>query len=276
MKGDTVVLNYDIYNNGLREWVVFLHGIGGKNDTFSAQIDKFSKEYNLLLIELPWHNSSPFPYKNINPKNLSKEIKKVLDFVKIENAHFVALSLGTIVLSHFSTIYPEYIKTMTLTSSAIEVTLFLKYIIMLVYPFKWLLPYKIIYNVAVYLVAPQKKYKSIRKLYTDEFDRMNRRHIVAWVDYMIYVLFPKKTVKNMKKLFKGRVKFISGSKDTFFLKGSKRTASKITDGEIDILDGCCHVCNLDGAELYNKKVLSFIKEHNKDNKNIPIDIEREI
>ena len=271
------MLKHDIYEGGFEDWVVFLHGIGGKNTTFQNQIADFSKEYNLILIELPWHNASPFKYEDLTPQTISDEIKEVLDYNDIESAHFVALSLGTIVLSHFSTIYPEYIKSMVLTSSVIEVSLLLRCLVTLVFPFKWILPYKLVYNLCVFAVAPQKQYKDARKMFIEEFDKIPRRKIISWVDYMKHVMYPKRTIEKMHKLFNNKIYFISGSNDKIFLNGSKITAQKLANGKIDILDKCCHICNLDGYELYNKKVLSFLKKYKTDNlSKIRIDIKKKL
>lgn len=220
------MLKYNIHDNNFEDWVVFFHGIGGSNKTFDNQIEDFSKEYNLLLIELPWHNQSPFPHKKITPQNISEAIKEVLEYNDIKQAHFIALSLGTIVLSHFCTTYPQYIKSIVLTASVIEVSPILRTLVTLVYPFKYILPYKFVYNFCVYAVAPQKTYKKERKMFIDEFDKMPRNNIISWVDYMAHVLYPKRTIEKMNKLYKDNIYFISGSKDIFFLQGAKMLSKK--------------------------------------------------
>ena len=49
------MLKYEIIDNQAEEWVVFIHGLGGSTKTWKKQIDAFSKNYNLLLLDLPGH-----------------------------------------------------------------------------------------------------------------------------------------------------------------------------------------------------------------------------
>ena len=49
------MLKYEIIDNKAEEWVVFIHGIGGSTKTWNKQIDAFSENYNLLLLDLPGH-----------------------------------------------------------------------------------------------------------------------------------------------------------------------------------------------------------------------------
>ena len=49
------MLKYEIIDNQKEEWVVFVHGIGGSTKTWGKQIEAFSEQYNLLLLDLPGH-----------------------------------------------------------------------------------------------------------------------------------------------------------------------------------------------------------------------------
>ena len=49
------MLKYEVIDNQKEEWVVFVHGIGGSTKTWGKQIDEFSENYNLLLLDLPGH-----------------------------------------------------------------------------------------------------------------------------------------------------------------------------------------------------------------------------
>ena len=60
------MLKYEIVNNQKQDWVVFVHGIAGSTLTWKKQVDDFSKQYNLLLLDLPGHG-----------KNADNIIKKV-------------------------------------------------------------------------------------------------------------------------------------------------------------------------------------------------------
>lgn len=253
------MLHYDKYYNNKKEWVVFIHGIGGNNKTWDNQIEDFSKEFNLILIELPAHGRSKNIDYKIDKDKICEAIKEVLDYEKIESANFVALSLGTIVFSHFVVKYPMCVKSVVLTGAAINMNWFCKTCLAIAYPFLHILPYKMLYNIIVFIVAPHKKYKSARRLFIDEFDTMERKRIIEWVKFVALVIKAKQTVFKMKKCDKN-ILFISGGGDFLFVDGARYTAKKLNKN-IVILKNRCHVCNLDGYEDFNKYSMNFIKEN---------------
>lgn len=253
------MLHYDKYYNNKNDWVVFIHGIGGNNKTWENQIEDFSKEFNLILIELPAHGRSKEINYKINNDTTCMAIKEVLDYEKIKNANFVALSLGTIVFSHFVVKYPDYVKNVILTGAAINMNWFCKTCLAIAYPFLHILPYKFLYNLITFIVAPQKKYKSARRLFIDEFDTMERKRIIEWVKFVAMVIKAKQTVFRMKEHNKDTL-FISGGGDFLFVGGARYTAKKLNKNLI-ILKDRCHVCNLDGYEDFNRYSISFIKEN---------------
>ena len=101
------MLKYEIVDNQKEEWVVFVHGIGGSTKTWSKQIDAFSEQYNLLLLDLPGHgqNADNVIYE-VDSKKLHNGIKETMDYLQIAQAHFVGLSMGTIVIVNFAVCYP--------------------------------------------------------------------------------------------------------------------------------------------------------------------------
>ncbi len=82
------MLKYEIVDNQKEEWVVFVHGIGGSTKTWSKQIDAFSEQYNLLLLDLPGHgqNADNVIYE-VDSKKLHNGIKETM-FAWIEYVQF--------------------------------------------------------------------------------------------------------------------------------------------------------------------------------------------
>ena len=114
------MLKYEIIDNNKESWVVFVHGLGGSTKTWKKQIEAFSEQYNLLLLDLPGHGlNANNVIHEVEALRLYDGIKATLDFLNIKNAHFVGLSLGTIVIVNFAIYYPEYIKSVILGGSAL-------------------------------------------------------------------------------------------------------------------------------------------------------------
>ena len=80
------MLKYEIIDSQKKEWVVFVHGIGGSTKTWAKQIEAFFEQYNLLLLDLPGHglnadNVSQIQELQILNKKVAKKPCKIKDFL---------------------------------------------------------------------------------------------------------------------------------------------------------------------------------------------------
>lgn len=251
------MLHYKVYNGGKKEWIVFVHGISGDMSTWDNHIDIFRQRYNLLLLDLPWHGKSKINQK-LNRQTLNKEIKNVLDDAGVKKAHFIGLSLGSIVIAQFILRYPRYVSKAVFAASAIKVSTLCELVIGIANPIRYLLPYKLIYTIAISMVVPKDKTNLSQKIFSDGFKKMGRKNIIEWVSYLKIVLRSKETVRKLKQLNKTFF-FISGEHDSLFLEGAKECARELCDNNIEIMDNCTHVCIADNAELFNDRVLNFLE-----------------
>ncbi|MFB0980488.1 MAG: alpha/beta hydrolase, partial [Alteromonadaceae bacterium] len=97
------ILFHTIYpHKTSKVWVVFVHGAGGSSAIWLRQIRAYQIEYNVLLLDLRGHGKSThlvktFVDSNYSFNHVSKDIIDVLDHNNIVCAHFVGISLGTII-----------------------------------------------------------------------------------------------------------------------------------------------------------------------------------
>ena len=222
------MLKYEIVDNQKEEWVVFIHGIGGSTQTWSKQIDVFSEQYNLLLLDLPGHgrNADNVIYK-VDSQRLHKGIKETLDYLQIEQAHFVGLSMGTIVIVNFVVCYPQYVKTIILGGSSLKLSGIYKGAVILANKIKRIVPYIFLYK------------------------------FFAWIDYVQFALHPDQILSKLEFLGK-KVLFISGDEDHCFIDDAKALARKMRNTEIKIIEKCGHVCSIEKWSTFNRIALDFL------------------
>ncbi|WP_274307059.1 alpha/beta fold hydrolase [Solibacillus daqui] len=113
------MLHYKIYSHQHKEWVVLVHGAGGSSTIWYKQIRAYRKHFNVLVVDLRGHGAckienSPTKY---TLDLVSQDILKVLDSLDIEKAHFVGISLGTMLIRHLAESNPERFHTMVLAGA---------------------------------------------------------------------------------------------------------------------------------------------------------------
>jgi pimeloyl-ACP methyl ester carboxylesterase len=252
------MLKHEIIGNDKEEWVVFIHGIGGNTKTWKRQTKKFSEKYNLLLLDLPGHgeDAANVIYK-IDAAELNKEIADTLDYLKIPNAHFVGLSLGTMVIANFAVEKPSYIKSIILGGSVLSIKGIYRALMAIANGIKRLIPHRSLYKFFSWFMMPSKKQKKFRTIFLLGAIRMNKETMFAWIDYMAHSLRAGNLFRKLNAMCK-HILFISGGEDHCFLRGCKWVARRITSAEIKIIEHCGHVCSLENSALFNKYALDYL------------------
>ena len=180
---------------------MFIHGIGGNTNTWKNQIKDLGKDNNLLLIDLPWHGNSCVEQR-ITISMLNEHIKDILDKEGICKASFAGISLGSLVVSQFAIAHPEYIDQLIFIGSVIEVRPICRLIVAIGEIFRYILPYKLIYNLAIMVIVPQRKASVDGSFYRNEFINMGRKRLIEWIEYLSIILDGKNVTEKLKELGK--------------------------------------------------------------------------
>ena len=252
------MLKYEIIDNQADEWVVFIHGLGGSTKTWKKQIEAFSKNYNLLLLDLPGHglNAEKVIYK-VDPRKLHRGIKKTLDHLKIDSAHFVGMSLGTIVIINFAAVYPECVKTIVLGGPALKLSGFYKGALILCNKIKKYVPYKWLYNFFAWFLMPKGNHKQSRLIFIRELMKLRKDTLFAWIEYLQFVMKPEKLLRKLDFIGK-KILIIAGDEDHCFIDGTKSIARKMKSMEIKIIKKCGHVCSIEKWKSFNNIALNYL------------------
>lgn len=253
------MLTYELIDNQKEDWVVFVHGIGGSTRTWGKQIDAFSEHYNLLLLDLPGHGlNADNIIKKVDSEKLHTGIKDTMDFLNIECAHFVGLSLGTIVIANFAVHHPEYVKSIILGGASLKVSGLYKGAVILADKIKHFVPYKFLYKFFAWFLMPRKNHKKSRKIFLREVVKLNKKTMFAWIEYLQFTLSPENILARLDEV-KKNILIISGDEDHCFLKDAKALVDKMKSVEINIIEKCGHVCSIEKSSIFNHMALDFLK-----------------
>ena len=257
------MLKYEIIDNRKEDWVVFVHGIGGSTKTWNKQIDAFSKDYNLLFLDLPGHGlNADNVIRKVDAKKLYKGIKDTLDHLQIRQAHFVGLSLGTIVIVNFVVCYPDYAKSIVLGGASLKISGIYASAVRLANLMKRHVPYEFLYKFFAWFMMPKKHHKKSRLIFLREVVKLNKETMFAWIEYLQVALHPEQVLANLGGMEK-KILLISGDEDHCFIREAKLLAKKMRNAEIKVIEKCGHICSIEKWSVFNRIALEYLSKEKK-------------
>jgi pimeloyl-ACP methyl ester carboxylesterase len=256
------MLYHKIYNLGAdKEWVVFVHGAGGSSSIWFKQIKDFRKHFNVLLLDLRGHGKSKhfiqkYMEEDYTFDDISKDILEVLDHLKIEKAHFVGISLGTIIIRVLGELQPNRILSMTLGGAIIRLNIRSKILMNMGNMIKKFVPFMWIYSLFAWVIMPRSRHKKSRLLFINEAKRLYQKEFLRW--YRLTV-----EVNPLLRFFKEKelpipTLYIMGDEDYMFLPQVKQLVKIHKYAVLEIVHDCGHVVNIDQSEVFNVRSIEFM------------------
>lgn len=256
------ILFHTLYPHETSEqWVVFVHGAGGSSAIWFRQIKAYQKEYNVLLLDLRGHGKSSHLVKNFVDNrysfdHVSKDIIDVLDHNDIERAHFVGISLGTIIIRNIAEIAPEYVSSMVLGGAITRFNARSNTLVHLGNGFKHFLPYMWLYRLFAYIMMPRKRHEESRNLFVREAKRLCQKEFIRWFKLAM-------DVNPLMRYFKEKeidipILYIMGKEDHMFLGPVKEMVKQHKNSLLHTIQECGHVCNVEKPVVFNQYSLDFL------------------
>ena len=252
------MLKYEIIDNQAEEWVVFIHGLGGSTKTWKKQIDSFSENYNLLLLDLPGHGrNAEKTIEKVDAQKLHAGILETMDHLGIEQAHFVGLSLGTIVIANFAVHHPDRVGTIIFGGAVLKLSGIYKRALIFANRIKRLVPYEFLYKFFAWFMMPRLNHRKSRLIFLREVVKLRKETLYAWMEYLMVALNPEVLLAKLDFLGK-KILFISGAEDHCFIRGAKTIANKMKSSEIKIIKRCGHICSIENWKSFNRIALDYL------------------
>ena len=262
---DKPILNHIIYKNPepCAEWVVFIHGAGGSSTIWYKQINSFRKQYHLLLIDLRGHGRTKVD-EEVNKRldytfdSIAQEIYDVLDVNSISKAHFVGVSLGTILIRQLVEIDQSRIMSMVMSGAIVSLTNFSRILIIIGNSLKKSVPFLFLYTLFAFIILPKRSHKKSRSVFIHEAKKMKKTEFIRWFGLTRSL---DKLLKVYQKSTHGLpILFISGKEDHLFIEDVKKMAQLEPNGKLEIIENCGHIVNIEKAEIFNEITLDYLTQ----------------
>ncbi len=244
-----------------KQWIVFIHGAGGNISTWKFQIPFFKRHFNLLLLDLKGHgNSLSQETENAYTfKSIAEDINDLMVHYEIPNAHFIGLSIGSLIIHKYCELYPQKVNRIVGTGGIYKITWQIHYFSKSAFILAKLFPYPFLYKIFAYIVMPRKNHDLSRKIFIKASQKLARREYLRWLN--LYAQF-RETVSQLDFGQQDKaILIVMGKEDHLFLKPARDFCSLYEGTQLKVMPNCGHICNIENPKRYNQIVFEFIKEN---------------
>ncbi|MBK9733732.1 MAG: alpha/beta hydrolase [Saprospiraceae bacterium] len=243
------------------DWVVFVHGAGGSSAVWFKQLKDFKIHFNLLLIDLRGHGksveTSPEKQQGVYSfEAIANDIIEVLDFLKVEKAHFVGVSLGTLIIRQLGDMISHRMQSMILVGAITHFNFKSRFWVTMGRIFKNVLPYMWLYRLFAFVIMPAKQHAESRNIFIREAQKLCQREFLRWY----------KLTSQMKGLFQKYdvhlpipTLYVMGDRDYMFLDPITKMLENVKTAALLVVDECGHVVNIEQAKIFNEEVIKYLQ-----------------
>lgn len=247
-----------------RDWVVFVHGAGGSSSIWFNQLRDFKKHFNVLLIDLRGHGKSKdllqkYYEEDYSFEFISKDILDVLDHLEIEKAHFIGVSLGTIIIRTIGEIAPDRVRSAVLCGAITRLNIRSRILVFIGHMFKRFIPYMWLYKFFAWIIMPRKRHAKSRNLFIREAKKLYQKEFLRWFKLTNEVNPLLKYFK--EKEIKSPMLYVMGSEDHMFLPPVRQIVEKHKNSTLQVIQNCGHVCNVERPGAFNRVSIQYLKQH---------------
>jgi pimeloyl-ACP methyl ester carboxylesterase len=259
-EGARILLSYRVYrNSSSAEWIIFVPGAGASAAIWGPQLRVFRRDWNVIVVELRGHGRSPKSDEGViyTFALTGDDILGVMDHEGIQEAHFVAMSLGGMLVETMAARHPERVKSMVLAGGIAELRLLALVIMRAGQVLKRFLPYLWLYRLFAWVIMPGPRHRNTRRLFHSQAKRLSKGEFLRW-----YRL--TEDVQDTLRLLAGRPEpiptlFVMGENDYMFLRYAHDRTECRQDTSIAVLENAGHVCTVERPDAFNQVALAFIE-----------------
>jgi pimeloyl-ACP methyl ester carboxylesterase len=266
------VLHYRTYAlDPQRDWVVLVHGAGGSSSIWFRQLRAYREEFNVLLVDLRGHGASAdvirvegddvpafIPDTPYTFEDISSDVLEVLDHEGIQRAHFVGISLGSMIIRTIAEVAPERVHTMVLGGAIVRLTKRSRLLVFAGNAVKRFIPFMWLYRLYAWILMPRLRHRESRMVFVQEAQKLARQEFLRWWRLTLQ-LTP------LLRLFEERevpipTLYLMGEEDHMFLPPVRTVVQRHSSAVLHVIERCGHVCNIEQPDAFNQVSIAFMKE----------------
>ena len=257
------MLHYKTYKRSEKtDWVVLVHGAGGSSSIWFKQLKEYRQEFNVLLVDLRGHGKSQqilqkYYKETYSFKMAARDIVAVLDDAGIGEAHFVGVSMGTIIIRSIGEIAPERVKSMVMCGAIMRLNTRSRLLVSFGHLFKKVVPFMWLYKLFAWIVMPRKHHAESRSLFAQEAQKLAKKEFIKWFN-LTHKVNPLLKYFREKELSTPTL-YVMGGQDHLFLPPVRNMVEQHKQSVLKIVEHCGHVCNVEQPDQFNRLSMDFMQ-----------------
>lgn len=218
----------------------------------------------MLLVDLRGHGKSKemstmkaYYKERYTFKTVSRDVLEVLKQNEIKEAHFVGVSLGTIIIRTIAEIKPEVVKSAVMCGAITRLDIRSRILVWLGHTFKKIVPFMWLYKLFAWVIMPKKNHQESRSMFISDAKNLAKKEFLKWFR-LTYEVNPLLKYFKEKEMDNPTL-YVMGGEDHMFLPPVKKMITDFQKSELHVIDGCGHVCNIEEPELFNEISIRYLK-----------------
>lgn len=247
---DEKQISYWIGKNGLseaRETLLFIHGAGGGQYTWSYQKGFFEKQFSPVIIELPGHGESGGEGEE-EIKNYANHVHNFLKTIGLQKIFLVGHSMGGAIVQTMALTYPELLKGIVLVGTGARLRVLPMILKGIMNNFE-----ETVRKIVQFAYSRRTPSDLIEKGITD---MLRCRPEVLYGDFLACDRFD--IMKEVEKIDLPTL-ILCGEEDELTpIKYSRFLHSRIKGSRLELIRGAGHMVMMEYSLAFNEKVREFI------------------
>jgi pimeloyl-ACP methyl ester carboxylesterase len=256
------MIHYSLYpHKTAKQWVTFVHGAGGSSSIWFKQIRAYTKEYNVLLLDLRGHgNSKPSLAAALKERytfdTIVDDIVEVMDYENIKQSHFVGISLGTILIRQLAETHPKRVLSMVMGGAIMKLNVRSQILMRFGNIVKSVIPYIWLYQFFAFIIMPKDNHKESRLLFVREAKKLYHKEFIRWYRLTAEL---KPLLRFFRQVDVGiPTLYVMGEEDYMFLPSVQQIVRSQKSASLSVVPQCGHVVNVEQPVVFNKTTLNFL------------------
>lgn len=248
------------FNSPDKEWIVFVHGIGGDSGSFKMQVRALKEHYNLLLPDLRGHGMSNSVSADVTMRYtielIANDIFKIMDLNNIREANFIGGSFGAILIRFMEEMQPERFKKVILSGAVIKIKPSMLFLMRFAKKISSYFNNYMLYCIMAKIIMPKHNHSKSRRIFVKAARKVRKCEYQSWmvmledVNTRLNVLYTKPFITPTL--------MIMGDQDHAFLKDCKNYCDHTGSVQLEIIKKCGHLSNIDRFAEFNRISLNFL------------------